>query len=283
MNVVLVCVGNFQPCILENVGQLRDLGHSRIHILTNRHLLSRFAAVEAQVWAVEDTPDEYGHYERSRLDKSFRGGFWTLTSTRFFHIHAWMKARGIKQVLHLENDVLIYRHADTLLECVEPGALYVPFDRFHRSIASVLVIPDADVLGRVLDQYDYGKNDMENFSQIRARLPGLIRPLPIFVGPNPAETAEHQFLTENFPRFGCIFDAAAIGQYLGGCDPANGPGNGPGFVNETCLIQYDKYRFNWEDGRPRIQMEWGEWIPIFNLHIHCKDLARFRSLPSAGA
>ena len=50
---------------------------------------------------------------------------------------------------------------------------------------------------------------------------------------------------ENFQEFNSIFDAAAIGQYLGGVDPRNSPGDTRGFVNETCVVNYDKYEFTW--------------------------------------
>ena len=50
---------------------------------------------------------------------------------------------------------------------------------------------------------------------------------------------------KNFNEFNSIFDTAAIGQYLGGVDSRNISGDTRGFVNETCVIKYDVYKFVW--------------------------------------
>ena len=76
-----------------------------------------------------------------------------------------------------------------------------------------------------------------------------------------------------------IFDAAAIGQLIGGVDPRNAGGDTRGFVNETCVIKYkDEGEIIWKmiDGfnKPFIKIDARE-VPIFNLHIHCKDLASY--------
>jgi hypothetical protein len=85
-------------------------------------------------------------------------------------------------------------------------------------------------------------------------------------------------ITKNFKYYNCIFDAAAIGQYLGGVDPRNMSGDTKGFVNETCVINYSKYNFIWKNKNnkkiPYIIINNIEY-PIVNLHIHCKDLKSF--------
>jgi len=95
---------------------------------------------------------------------------------------------------------------------------------------------------------------------------------------------EIDFVCKNSDIFPFIFDAAAMGQYLGGVDPRNTSANTIGFVNEGCAIRYDRNRFEWEtiDGIRRpflvIDAEDGEEvrkIPIFNLHIHCKRVSQF--------
>jgi hypothetical protein len=69
-----------------------------------------------------------------------------------------------------------------------------------------------------------------------------------------------------------------IGQYLGGVDPRNKSGNTIGFVNETCIINYSKYKFVWKNENglkiPYIIINENEY-PIINLHIHSKNLKNF--------
>jgi hypothetical protein len=286
INIVLVSVGNFQEYILDNIHQLIRLGHENIWVLTNSRFFERFSEYTCKIKliAIELLDDSFRFYENSKLDKRFREGFWTLTSLRFFYIYEFMRVYNISNVIHLENDVLIYYHCDTIIERFDKTYVYLPFDTYSRNIASIMFIPSASVFKSVLDHYDFNTNDMENFSNIM-KVTGLIRNLPIFIGNDlfvnsySTSSDEYSFVTSNFERFGgFIFDAAAIGQYLGGVDPRNISGDSTGFVNETCIIKYNTYSFVWklidDIKRPFIIID-GNKIPIFNLHIHSKNLLRF--------
>ena len=69
-----------------------------------------------------------------------------------------------------------------------------------------------------------------------------------------------------------------FGQYLGGVDPRNIAGDTTGFINETCVIKYNNYEIWFEHldniKKPFIKIN-NKQIPIFNLHIHCKNLSKF--------
>ena len=90
------------------------------------------------------------------------------------------------------------------------------------------------------------------------------------------------FDIKNFTKFNAIFDAAAIGQYLGGIDEFNlidkTKNNTVGFKNETCVVDYSKFEFCWKKTdklfKPYLKKE-GQLIPIINLHIHSKKLFKF--------
>lgn len=265
MNIVLVCIENFDPCILTNIKQLKKLGHKNIYVLTNEKLF-RFFDQDIILINIDNLKDSYQFYNKTSLNKGFRNGFWTFTSLRFFYIYEFMKLYNIKDVIHLENDVLIYYNCDVLLDKCDKNFLYIPFDTETRNIASIMYIPTHHLFKNILDQYDFSMNDMQNFSNIRKY--NLIENFPIFIN------TEHSFLTYNYPKFQCIFDAAAMGQYLGGIDPRNDSSNTVGFINETCLIKYNQYKFIWKDKRPFLIVNDKE-IPIFNLHIHCKNLELF--------
>ena len=97
--------------------------------------------------------------------------------------------------------------------------------------------------------------------------------LPIFITDN--NTPEHTLLTKNFYKYNAIFDGAAIGQYLGGIDPRNTSSkNTVGFINETCIIDYSKYKFEWCKNKPYIIIKDIKY-EIINLHIHSKNLKLF--------
>ena len=280
MNVVLVCVGNLQDYIFTNITQLLRLGHQNIFVLTNTNLLSHFVGYNSEtrvkIINVDTLNDTFRYYEKTGLNKDFRGGFWALASMRFFYIYEFMEQYNIDDVIHLENDVVVYYNCEEITKKVGRQFVYIPFDSLNRNVASIMYIPSSSVFKRILDNYDYNLNDMENFSRIRSKT-NVIRNLPIFPSNN-SPNAEIQFVSENFGKFGYVFDAAAIGQYLGGVDPRNCAGDTRGFVNETCVIKYDQFNFIWENvneiKKPFILIN-GMKFPVFNLHIHHKNLQDF--------
>ena len=287
MNVVLVCVGNFQDYILANLFQLLELKHKHVYVITDEAFFEKFEAFrdrpEVKLVATSSLQDEYKYEEKSRMDREFRGGFWMHACTRFFYIYALMRHIGLEDVVHLENDVPIYHNVNILAGCVDRAKIYIPFDSFGRTIPSIVYIPTAATLKKVLDGYRSDVTDMVNFRIAFQENPGLIEPFPI-CKPLPGFTSEQLFVSQNYGRFSnFIFDACAMGQYLGGVDPRNFPGvNTVGFVNETTVVQYNTFRgFVWIEvdniPRPFLMVNEHEALPIFNLHIHSKELHKFVS------
>ena len=202
MHLVLTCINNFQEYILVNIKQLIRLGHKSIYVLTNAAFFRRFSDFSENITlvAIEDLTDSYNYNQNTQLDNQFRGGFWALTSARFFYLYEFMRSRDIENVIHLENDVLIYHNVDNILEMrIDKTKIYLPFDTFTRNIASIMFIPNHSIFKTVLDKYDFSKNDMGNFSVIQAQT-GIIDNFPIFIN-DPNGSPEHQFVTKNFKQF----------------------------------------------------------------------------------
>ncbi len=289
-SIVLVCLGVFQEYIMTNIAQLIRLGHTKIYVLTNAALIPHFEPFSDVIHlvSVETLNDSFDFKRRSTQDKEYRGGFWHHTSARFFVLYEFMAQTGIKNVIHIENDVLIYYNCDKVLSVplFNKSELYIPFDSYERNIASIVYIPDAILLAQILVHYNYEKNDMYNFSEIRKKTV-CVQQFPIFVEERALDLStvdgERAFVSHGWSQFGgYIFDAAAIGQYVGGVDPRNCPGDTRGFVNETCVIKYaDEGTIIWKtDGdddvkRPFLQRNNQQIIPIFNLHIHSKALVLY--------
>ena len=272
MNLILVCIQNFQEYILENIQQLRYLQIKNIYVITNGQFFHYFSEYPfINLVDADRFIDDYNYFDRSALDKNFSGGFWALASLRLFIIYAFMKETKLTNCVHIENDVLLYYDCKELENMIDPNYVYIPFDSYRRSILSIIYIPNDLIFETILDHYDYTKNDMENFSMIQ-QTTHLIKNFPIFPLRH-AKTDEERFVSGVFPY---IFDAAAIGQYVGGVDSQNDPNDSIGFVNETCVIKYNNYKIEWEDGKPFLRIH-SERFPIFNLHIHSKNLKKFAS------
>jgi len=279
MNIVLACINNFQDYTLLNIEQLLRLNYKSIYVLTNEIFFEKFDKYKEviNIVKIEDLKDNYDFFSKTTLDKEFRNGFWALTSQRLFYIYAFMEKTNLKNVIHLENDVLLYYNFNEIEDKLSDEYIYIPFDTFNRNILSIVYIPNCDVFKNVLNNYDYTKNDMENFKQIKESC-NSIDHFPIFNQDDGNIENEISFVSKNFNNFKYIFDAAAIGQYLGGVDPNNISGCTIGFVNETCVVKYNNFDFFWKNVnnvmKPFVQIN-NEIIPIFNLHIHCKNLNKF--------
>lgn len=269
--VVLICLGNFQEYIMTCISQLIKLGHTNVHVVTSRHLMDEFEpfAGLVQVACADDLPDIYDYKNKSKLNREFRGGFWYYASSRMFVLHAYMVNAGLNNVIHIENDVLLYHHCNELT-FQSNKHIWMPFDSYKRNIASIMYVPNASLLGKVLENYNYEQNDMYNFANN-----ALVRPLPICIS-QPNMTDEQLWVSTICP-LPFIFDAAAMGQMVGGVDPRNIHGDTRGFINEECVIKYNDYgTIVWINYKPYYRVEELD-IPIFNLHIHSKNLSLYTS------
>ena len=145
---MLTCIDNFQEYILENIKQLVKLGHKRIYVITNEFLQHHFEPCknDIQLLFIESLGEEKLHFKNNtQLDSSFRNGFWMLTSYRFFLLYEFIKLYDLQNVIHLENDVLIYYHCDVLLDKLDKRYVYMHFDSWKRNVASIVYIPNKDI------------------------------------------------------------------------------------------------------------------------------------------
>src|SRR5262249_44426075 len=106
--------------------------------------------------------------------------------------------------------------------------------------------------------------------------PGPLRSPAGHTAGDPASYSRH------FAELGCIFDAAAIGQFLGGIDPRNSAGSTVGFINERCGFHPTLLKPRMASdahGRRRPVVETASGVhPVANLHVHSKNLAPFLSV-----
>jgi hypothetical protein len=274
MKVILVMLNNLQAYIVDNIQHLKTHNNNNITVITDKKFNTLFENIAINLINVEDIIPDYVNIA-SKINTTYRGGFWILASYRFIAIYEYMKQYNIVNIVHLENDVLIYTNIDTI-NFHNTNKLLLTMDSENRCIPGLMFIPSNEILKKCLDIFNPNLNDMQNFSNCYYNLSEYIDTLPIFVENN--KNAITKMITKNFKHYNCIFDAAALGQYLGGVDPRNIPGNTIGFVNETCVIDYSKYEIIWKNVNdkkiPYIVINAIEY-PIINLHIHCKDLKQF--------
>jgi len=270
MKIIFVCIGNFQEYLIDNIINLNLFGNNNITVITENNFFKYFNNLNVEL--IDKTSlDDCNFNNLSHLDKSFRNGFWHLCSLRLFYVYSYIKKNNIINSIHLENDVITYVNFDTILSKFIHQKVYATFDCDHRVIPGLIFIPNHEAFKPIIDNYNHGINDMENLAKFDE---SIIEPLPIIAPLN----GFNNKLNKNFIDFNFIFDAAAIGQYLGGIDKRNQPGDTRGFVNETCIVKYNLYKFFWIKENdlyvPYISIN-RNLIRIINLHIHCKEVKRF--------
>jgi hypothetical protein len=275
MKVILVSAGIFQDYLLDNIKNLILHNNTDITLITESKYFDRlidYPNVELVDCQSLLSDEVIAFHTNSRLDRQFRSGFWHLCSLRLFYIYEYIKNNNLTNVVHIENDVLVYEDLENIKNYFKKDKVYAPFDSPIRVIPSVIFIPNYNAFKPIIDNYNYYLNDMQNLAQFDEI---IIEPLPIFII-NDNITK----FNKNYFDFGCIFDAAAMGQYLGGVDKRNDSNDTRGFVNETCVIKYDDYNFIWKKKNelfvPYIKVG-SLMIKIINLHIHSKDLQNFLS------
>lgn len=220
------------------------------------------------------------------IDLNFRDQFWISTTARFFYIQAFLELYQLKNVFHIENDIMMYITFSSIFKTINTGEdedkIWMVQDSPSRVVPSLLFFPDVNKLARMngfivkmFCNSPHFMNDMD----LLGNFPDMYKiKLPIIP-----------------ERDNVVFDGAAIGQYLGGVDVRNTNGsnefvnNSIGFVNETSIFKPNTCDFF----RLKVQTDihskpidiyvaknknYHGLSTIANLHIHSKQLNLFSSL-----
>lgn len=202
------------------------------------------------------------------LDRSFGNGYWVYCSQRFFAIHEVMLAFDLKNAFHIETDVLVYWPVSKIMPAILSSDMDVGVTPLNPSkiVPGIMYFRDASASAIIADGFTQfiskGENDMYVLGMIMQQSNGRVKALP--VAPEEA----------NNP-FGVLFDGASIGQWIGGTDPVCGrqPFDAP-FYNYEATYRYDTANITFDD----LRRPHANGTPIFNMHVHSKQLWRWKSL-----
>lgn len=215
---------------------------------------------------------------QSALNRDFRNGFWYFATERFLVLADFMRHSGAEDVVHLENDVALYFDpADRIAAFRGFAEFAVPLDR-TRAIAGLVWFANSRVADRLarhlLTQLHI--NDMESVGNFCVGNPDVAKPLPTI----PLKYAMEKGLDparycQGIDQFGGLFDAAAIGQYVGGVHWLNTPHDSRFFVNESSDLDLRDFDISWSVIRgirfPVITRA-EERSTVLAIHAHSKDM-----------
>ena len=271
--VILVNTGVFQEYINDNIRNLLLYGNKVILIIDDNLIENIDTRENIQIIKTEELDIKYFE-KKNRLNSTFRHGFWKNCSKRLFCVYEAMKKYDLKECFHIENDVILMGNTEEII--IKEEKIFLTMDSEKRCIPGIVYIPSHAHMEKFINGFNFRKNDMENLAIFSIKNKNICETFPI-INKNKFYDSETIY-NKNFIQMQMIFDAAAIGQYLGGVDPRNIPGNTVGFINETCVINYSKFSFTWEilEGKKFLFLFDGDnKIRVFNIHIHCKNLKKF--------
>lgn len=273
-SLVLIHIGDQFPDYINTcIAQVRSVSTVPIHVLVNDvHRSKIYGTVNVfSLESMNQSELRNQFNQKSRLDAGFRNGFWKYAAMRFIYLYEHVVANNLTDVFHIENDNLIYVDFTQHLPIFQTKSMWCVMDAPQRCIPAFLYFKDHTILAELAETCvsaaSRGKNDMQMLATFRNNNLGRVDTLPIVN--TYCDPIEPMFY-ENAPAFNCLFDAAAIGQYIGGVDPRNSPGDTRGFINETSVVKPDKLTVEWRAGKPFLNN-----APLVNLHIHSKDLSRW--------
>lgn len=299
-NIVFVHIGNTVPSYLyDAIYQVRLFNpNETLYLLASPKAINNEKLTDLNVVLIDlALLKTFALYsQRSSFDNQMER-FFHYASERFIYLNDFMQKYDIQDVIHLESDTLLYTPISNIIDILKRRSegIAAVFDNDIRCIPSFVYIRNKEYMQQLTDyfiKYAYPtKNDMEVIAIFKKENPKEVCSLPIIMdeyisvhplrSPSGYQTQNPSDYCKLHKDFNSIFDAAAIGQFLGGADPIHGPSFGVGFINESCLFNPANFEYKWiEDDKGRkvpFAIFNGKLHRINTLHIHSKNLSAFLS------
>ena len=286
MNFVLVALGKIPEYLNDCISQIKKTQKkSKIFLLVNKD--SGYINKNCKIIFVENLIKSYEHVvfiKKSKLAKdSYRDFFWKHSIERLYYIDNFLNKTNLKNIFHIENDVLLFQNLSLLLSKIKNHNFACVRDGIDRVIGSLIYIKNKKVSKKIVqisNKY-LNQNDMKILSYLDNKIANSIN-LPLGEDLNFIRKSKNYKTIKKIPF---IFDAAAIGQYIDGPHRKKFinrilPGiksffkKNDGFINTETNLKIFNWKIKWKNKRPYKEENF-KLIPIANLHIHSKNLKKF--------
>ena len=287
MNFILVALGSIPKYLDDCILQIKKTQKSsRIYLLTNKN--TNYSNRNCKIIYVEKLKKTKEHdlfIKNSKLAKdNYRNFFWKHSIERLYYINNFLRKTNLTNVFHIENDVLLFQDLRIILKRIKSFNFACVRDDAKRVIGSLIFIKNRDVsnyIAKICNKY-LNQNDMKILNQLDKKIKNSIN-LPVGENLDFIKNSKNYKKIRNIPF---IFDAAAIGQFIDGPHRKkfikrvfpkikNLFSKNDGFINLDTKLKVSNWSIKWIDKKPYKQ-ETNNLIPIANLHIHSKNLKRFK-------
>lgn len=235
---------------------------------------------------LNETSELKSKFAGRNIDQQFRMGYWNLTLERIFAVLNYQIDNDLKQILHVESDVILMETFPfvTLEQC--GYAHWCEYGSGH-DVASLLHIPDSkganQIKEKMIEILSQNQNltDMQLLYQIRNE-ESNVRLFPSFADKNCINLpkSSETYCECGPPNF--IYDGLTYGMYLSGQDPRNNYGRysiGDNSPFESGATHINPKHFSWffdELGRLNAKCSCcNTAVQLQNLHIHSKNMKLF--------
>jgi len=250
----------------------------------------------------------------SLLDVVWYKGFWRFATERFFYLQNIVETENLKNIVHVENDVMIYFDIGSIIKTIKknynigllldsneqaiPSFLYFKdlkninkfvyfFEKQHSFINMLIGLTFGKIYSILFDKYFFNNNDMDVlFKFYLANLKN--KKIGVLPSATPTLIKNKQYskninICKHYKKFGGIFDPARFGAYNFGFDI------NPIFKNVTpdikkptfkSAVDVTKYKIYFKiSNRKKIPyiLDNNKALKLLTLHIHSKELNKFLS------
>ncbi len=266
MNIILCHIGNsLPPHIWDCVEQIRLFNDSPTYLILNK------SAYNKKILEYDVTPiyiEDIGENSNTPND------FWGFTTKRLFLIEESMELYNITDVIHIENDVMLYTNINNI-ELKSELALTICGDNI--ASAAFIFIKTYESLRRLnelikihieRDGLSSNNSEMTIIKKIYDNDNSIFTTLPTL--PDGDKT---------------LYDPATWGQFIGGI-PKSPSYKDYNLINKLShhyigvALQNKKYEleFKFVDGLKKpFVIDGDREVPLNNLHIHSKQLFKYKS------
>lgn len=287
MNFILVALGKIPEYLDDCIDQIkRTQKQTKIILLTNKK--TKYRNKNCKTIFVESLKlsKEHDYFiKKSKFSKdTYRDFFWKHSIERFYYIDDFLNKTPMNNIFHIENDVLLYQDLEIVLDKINNFNFACVRDGVNRVIGSLVYIKNKTISKKIVkisNKY-LNLNDMKILNLLDKQISKSIN-LPL--GEDLKFIKKSKYY-KDIKKIPFIFDAAAIGQYIDGPhrknffkkifnNIKNTFNIYDGFENKDTNLKISDWKIEWKNNKP-FKQENNKLIPIANLHIHSKNLKKFR-------
>jgi len=283
---ILIASGKIPSYLNYCINQIKKTQKKTlIYLLINKS--SNYKNKNCKIVFIENLKKTKEHLlfiEKSKLaGDSYRNFFWRHSIERLYHINNFLIQKNQKNIIHIENDVLLFQNLKTVFDKIKKFNFACVRDSSTRVIGSFLFIKDKETSKKIvkISNNYLDLNDMRILNKIDKKIPRSLN-LPIGENLNFIKKSKNFGLIKKIPY---IFDAAAIGQFIDGPHRTKKISKfinfikmffkkRDGFINAETKLNISTWDIKWKNNKP-YKISNGKFIPIANLHLHSKNLKKF--------